>query len=261
MPTHVPFHPKILHCLTSTLVHQLKPHCYFPPQPANSRFLSGSCGVTNTDGDAIVALSHLLMNNPANPNNNPICNKQISIHNPTTGTDTIATVTDTCGACAFDDIDATISLFNKVAPNGDGRVHGIQWTPIGWTIPGSSGESESAANPSVAQASPPAAAAAPAAALPSVNVQEKVAAPAAPSAAPPTPSSSPAPQPSAPAAPPAASSATCTTAGEIICSADGTQIGTCTVELTVQMGPVASGTKCQNGYMVMANSRLRSRRT
>lgn len=32
------------------------------------------------------------------------------------------------------------------------------------------------------------------------------------------------------------------------------------MELTVQFGPVAQGTKCVGGYMVMANSRLRARR-
>ena len=30
-------------------------------------------------------------------------------------------------SCATYDIDATMSLFQKIAPNGDGRVHGIEW--------------------------------------------------------------------------------------------------------------------------------------
>ncbi|CAF9940887.1 hypothetical protein IMSHALPRED_002207 [Imshaugia aleurites] len=243
----------------------------------------GSCGETNTNGDAIVAISHLLMSNPANPNANPVCNKQISIHNPTTGTNTIATVTDTCMGCAIDDIDVPQDLFNIVAPSGNGRVHGIEWTTVGgWTFPGAPGDSDStpaqsSASPAV-QPSSTAAAAVPSAVLPTVSVQEKVAAvvpspaaaalsesessssPVAPSvsaAAPAAASLSAAQQPSSA---PASSSASCTTEGQTVCSADGTQVGTCTTELTVQLGPVAAGTKCVGGYQVMANSRLRSRR-
>ena len=87
----------------------------------------GSCGVTNNDGQAIVALSVAMMKNGPNPNTNPICGKMISIFNPTTGTTTKAKVMDTCWACALEDVDLSPSLFKTVAPNGDGRVHGIQW--------------------------------------------------------------------------------------------------------------------------------------
>lgn len=237
----------------------------------------GSCGTVNQNGDAIVALSIALMNNPANPNNNPICNKQISITNPNTGTTTTATVMDTCQACAFGDMDVPDDLFNTIAPNGNGRVPGIEWEPIGWTVPGSSGESESTtAQSSVSSTVQPSSSSA----LPTISVQEKVAAVASsPAAAAPSessstsvaPSSIPAVSPSvAPSAAsptnaqtasaPAGSSISCTTAGETVCSADGTQIGTCNLQLTVQLGPVAQGTKCVGGWMVMANSRLRSRR-
>ena len=235
----------------------------------NPEVLPGSCGIINQASDHIVALSIPVMNNPSNPNNNPICNKQISIHNPVTGTDTIATVTDTCQACKFGDIDATVDLFNIIAPNGDGRVSGIQWTPIGWTVPGGSGESSS----TQPQPSPSTAVQATSAALSNAHTEEGVAA-VAPSAAAPSESSNPpaassaapAVSPSvAPAMPSAAvpqpsSASSCSSPGESVCSADGTQIGTCTTELTVRMGPVAAGTKCVGGYMVMANSRLRSRR-
>ncbi|CAD6589652.1 MAG: hypothetical protein ASARMPREDX12_003917 [Alectoria sarmentosa] len=244
----------------------------------------GSCGITNQNGDAIVALSHLIMAFVGNSNNNPICNKQISIHNPTTNTNTIATVTDTCQGCAFGDLDVTPDLFDTIAPNGNGRVHGIEWTPIGWTVPGGSGESESttgqSSGSSVVQSSSSAAATSPSAALANLPVQEKVAVvvpsaaaatPSESSSTPAAPSSVPAVAPSvAPSAAspssaptasaPTSSSASCATAGQSVCSADGTQIGTCTMELTVQFGPVAQGTKCVGGYMVMANSRLRARR-
>ena len=216
--------------------------------------------------DAVVALSIAMMNNPANPNDNPICNKQISIHNPAAGTDTVATVVDTCQACQFGDIDAMPDLFKKIAPNGDGRVHGIEWTPIGWTVPGASSSSEDGSSSSQPSASAAAVQSAPsttaaAEAVPSVAVQEKDAVAAAAPSETPTPSAAPSVAPAMPSAAPAASSTSCTTPGQSVCSADGTQIGTCTVGLTVEMGPVADGTKCENGYMVMANSRLRSRRS
>ena len=34
---------------------------------------------------------------------------------------------DTCEACKFEDIDVSPSLFQKIAPSGNGRVHGIMW--------------------------------------------------------------------------------------------------------------------------------------
>ena len=229
----------------------------------------GSCGGEIQNGDAKVALSVLLMNNPANPNSNPICNKQISIHNPITGTDTIATVADTCQACALGDLDVMEDLFYVIAPNGNGRVHGIEWTPIGWTVPGGSDESattQPSASSPAAQPSSSATAETAAEAVQNVGIQDKVAVvapsvtstPAAASSV--VPAVSPSVAPAMPSAAPAGSSASCTTAGETVCSADGTQIGTCNIDLSVEMGAVAAGTKCENGYLVMASSRLRSRR-
>ena len=93
----------------------------------------GSCGLASGGGDAVVALSIAMMNNPANPNANPKCGTQISIHNPSTGTTHSATIVDTCVGCALYDIDVSPSLFKQVAPDGDGRVQGIWW---GGTIVG-----------------------------------------------------------------------------------------------------------------------------
>lgn len=36
-------------------------------------------------------------------------------------------VVDTCMGCKMFDIDASPNLFKKVAPDGDGRVKGIDW--------------------------------------------------------------------------------------------------------------------------------------
>ena len=64
------------------------------------------------------------MNNPANPNNNPLCGTQINIYNPATGGTTQATIVDTCGSCAYEDIDVSPSVFEAVDPKGlgDGRI-------------------------------------------------------------------------------------------------------------------------------------------
>ena len=85
----------------------------------------GSCGWTNTDDEAVVAIPHVLMNNPANPNNNPWCGKYITISYA--GKTNQAKIVDTCGGCDGDSIDLSPTLFTAVAPNGDGRVHDVSW--------------------------------------------------------------------------------------------------------------------------------------
>ena len=231
-----------------------------------------------TNGQPIVALSVDIMTpaDTTDPNNNPYCGKQISVHNPADNTVTTATVADTCDSCAYGDLDVMLDMFNTIAPTGNGRVHGVEWTPIGWSI---SGSSVNGSAPTQSSASP-VAAATPSAALPSLPVQEKVAAVVPPAAAaaatklaetpsaPAVPSGTLAAAPSAgspsnlqnASAPAGSDIVSCPTPGQTVCSADGTQIGTCTLELRVQLGPVAAGTKCVGGWMVMANSRLRSRR-
>ena len=64
------------------------------------------------------------MNNPANPNDNPLCGTQINIYNPATGDTNQATIVDTCEGCSEYDIDVSPSLFETVDPNGlgDGRI-------------------------------------------------------------------------------------------------------------------------------------------
>ena len=87
----------------------------------------GSCGRQNTDADAVVALSVPMMKNSANPNTNPKCGATVTIFNPTTGRTHRVTVVNTCQVYAMHDLDLSLSLFRKVAPRGDGRVHGIRW--------------------------------------------------------------------------------------------------------------------------------------
>lgn len=87
----------------------------------------GSCGYQSGPGDHIVALSREIMQNGANPNANPRCGSKIGIWNPQTHKKYEATVVDTCVGCKKMDIDVSPALFKLIAPNGDGRVHGINW--------------------------------------------------------------------------------------------------------------------------------------
>ncbi|KAI4271705.1 MAG: hypothetical protein L6R38_006805 [Xanthoria sp. 2 TBL-2021] len=104
----------------------------------------GSCGHNDPPSAKrdVVALSREMMNNGPNPNNNPKCGSKINIYNPSTKKTHTATIVDTCWACKKEDIDVNVELFNKVAPNGDGRVHGIMWNGEkvgGGKLPGSKG--------------------------------------------------------------------------------------------------------------------------
>lgn len=68
-----------------------------------------------------------MMANGANPNANPMCFKKIRIQGLAGGQTTMATVVDTCMGCAPDSIDVSWSVRRKVAPQGNGRVHGVVW--------------------------------------------------------------------------------------------------------------------------------------
>ncbi|MCJ1264484.1 hypothetical protein MMC22_004356 [Lobaria immixta] len=117
--------------------------------------------------------------------------------------------------------------------------------------------------PSAPATSPPAPAPAPAA---SPAPSAPAAAPSVPAVAPPAPapSASVGTQPAAPAAPttpeappPAdgnTSKGSCTAPGQSVCSPDGKQIGECDATNHVTFFPVAQGTVCKDGYMVMAGS-------
>jgi len=85
----------------------------------------GSCGHTSTADQSIVAIPHGMMNNGANPNANPLCGQTITISY--NGAKHIATIVDTCMGCDGAAIDLSTSLFQAVAPSGDGRVHGVDW--------------------------------------------------------------------------------------------------------------------------------------
>jgi len=88
----------------------------------------GSCGMTNTDSEAVVALAHGMMtaNWPGNPNDNPLCNKQVSITYG--GVTKTATIVDTCEGCDGASLDLSDTLFADFADLGVGRLTGATWT-------------------------------------------------------------------------------------------------------------------------------------
>jgi len=85
----------------------------------------GSCGWISTPDQTVVAIPHGMMNNGINSNNNPLCGTTITISY--NGRTHHAKIVDTCGGCEGASIDLSNSLFAAVAPEGDGRVHGVSW--------------------------------------------------------------------------------------------------------------------------------------
>jgi expansin (peptidoglycan-binding protein) len=89
----------------------------------------GSCGVTNTDSEAIVALAEDMMTAAqvgGNPNDNPLCGKSITIS--WQGKTATAKIMDTCPGCADGGLDLTPTLFQEFAPLSVGRLTGMTWT-------------------------------------------------------------------------------------------------------------------------------------
>ncbi|KAG9300490.1 hypothetical protein G9A89_010117 [Geosiphon pyriformis] len=101
----------------------------------------GACGETNSEGDLIVAINKPQWGNPSNPNNNPICGKQVQVSGPKGSV--IATIKDECPECAYGSLDFSPAAFDKIADRSAGRVH-ITWDFYG----GGSGGSDSAAHSS-----------------------------------------------------------------------------------------------------------------
>jgi len=89
----------------------------------------GACGITNSNSDLIVAVSHQLFDavpgyDGVNPNHNPICNKQMKVSFQ--GKSVTVTVTDRCGGCQSQDVDLSPSAFNAIADPALGRID-VQW--------------------------------------------------------------------------------------------------------------------------------------
>jgi len=88
-----------------------------------------ACGSTPTDSDMVAAASeHLFDAVPGangNPNDNPICGKQVQIEFE--GHTIVVSIQDRCVACASTDLDLSPSAFSQLASQSRGRVSGAQW--------------------------------------------------------------------------------------------------------------------------------------
>lgn len=89
----------------------------------------GSCGITSTDNDPIVAVSHYTydaMQKGSDPNQNPLCGRKIRAQrvNEKTGKQVSIdlTVVDRCTGCQPTDIDVSPAMFSKMADPDLGRV-------------------------------------------------------------------------------------------------------------------------------------------
>jgi hypothetical protein len=112
----------------------------------------GACGYQSTAQQSVVAIGHATFDavrNGGNPNNSPLCGKQIRISRVNqngTAASVTATVVDrckcSCNLCLFvleltryvgvgcgpTDLDVAPSVFNQLAAMGDGRVQASwQW--------------------------------------------------------------------------------------------------------------------------------------
>ncbi|OAP62366.1 hypothetical protein AYL99_04569 [Fonsecaea erecta] len=87
----------------------------------------GACGVSSSDNDKIVAISHIVFDAVSvgsNPNANPLCGKKIRARRDNKSVD--LTVVDRCTGCQPMDIDVTINTFAELADVDLGRVL-VQW--------------------------------------------------------------------------------------------------------------------------------------
>ncbi|KAF5334476.1 hypothetical protein D9758_017554, partial [Tetrapyrgos nigripes] len=90
----------------------------------------GACGLFNTDGDMITAVSASFFDNfpgaTPNPNLNPICGRPISVS--ANGRTIVVTIVDRCADCpGAGDVDLSPAAFNQLADPSVGRIHGVQW--------------------------------------------------------------------------------------------------------------------------------------
>ncbi|KAF2637876.1 hypothetical protein P280DRAFT_385472, partial [Massarina eburnea CBS 473.64] len=83
----------------------------------------GACGVTATDNDAIVSISHYTFDaaqKGSDPNQNPLCGRKIRVRRGSASVD--LTVIDRCTGCQPKDLDTSPAMFRKLADFDLGRV-------------------------------------------------------------------------------------------------------------------------------------------
>ncbi|CAO3682242.1 unnamed protein product [Rhizopus stolonifer] len=86
----------------------------------------GSCGEMSSDDEMVVAINQQQMENGANPNTNPHCDKTIQISGDS-GRVFHARIVDTCPQCGEDSLDLSPTLFKKVCGSLDKGFCKIDW--------------------------------------------------------------------------------------------------------------------------------------
>lgn len=96
----------------------------------------GACGITSTSHDDIAAISQVVFDAAqvgANPNNNPLCGRKIWVtRQRTAGEKNVSlevTVVDRCVGCKPQDLDFSLSVFEQLAEEWQGRVL-VSWAWI-----------------------------------------------------------------------------------------------------------------------------------
>lgn len=84
----------------------------------------GACGWSSNDSQLVVAVSQAVYGNQPNPNNSPVCGKQLRVNGPL-GSVTV-TVVDKCWGCATNDIDLSPAAFRAIGDPNVGRVT-VSW--------------------------------------------------------------------------------------------------------------------------------------
>ncbi|RMY51023.1 hypothetical protein D0863_14709 [Hortaea werneckii] len=97
----------------------------------------GACGVTSTEDDFIVALSHILFDAAGsstdaggNSNENPLCGRMLRAtrynEEASAQRSVDLRVVDRCTGCEVDDLDTSLKAFERLAPSASGRVD-VSW--------------------------------------------------------------------------------------------------------------------------------------
>ncbi|KAI6817121.1 hypothetical protein KC332_g9659 [Hortaea werneckii] len=97
----------------------------------------GACGVSSTEDDFIVALSHVLFDAAGsstdaggNSNENPLCGRMLRAtrynEEASAQRSVDLRVVDRCTGCEVDDLDISLKAFERLAPSASGRVD-VSW--------------------------------------------------------------------------------------------------------------------------------------
>ncbi|KAI1770558.1 RlpA-like double-psi beta-barrel-protein domain-containing protein-containing protein [Hypoxylon cercidicola] len=98
----------------------------------------GACGIQSSSSEDIVSVSHVIFDSASegsDPNTNPLCGMTIRVTRDYVETgagnrSVDVTVVDRCVGCGATDLDLSIAVFTRLAPQDSGRVVG-SWAWLG----------------------------------------------------------------------------------------------------------------------------------